>query len=71
MHDYNGKKLWKRLFAGTLPANKKLFAGTPSALYLLFSFIPTTRILAFLLYESNETLDLESTVLNNILVANS
>ena len=25
---------WKRLFAGTLPANKKLFAGTPTALSL-------------------------------------
>ena len=34
---------WKRLFAGTLPANKNLFAGTVPANKNLFAGTPQVR----------------------------
>ena len=39
--------LRKRLFGGTLPANKKLFAGTPAVLYLCFSTFQPENYLLF------------------------
>ena len=42
----------KKLFAGTLPENKKLFAGTLPANKKLFAEIPNTLFYLFLLFAS-------------------
>ena len=38
---FGSKKNWKRLFAGTVPANKNLFAGTVPANKNLFAGTPS------------------------------